>query len=174
MTSQTSRRAFLKTAAVSTAAAQFLLETQSMNGNPLNLPIGLQLYTVGQEMDADPSGTLKQVAAAGYRDVELSPLSKTPPKELRSALDDVGLKNSSGHYMLAGLMSNLQEQIDLAKLFGHRYTVVTVHNGFTPRTTLMDHNPIRALYVEQEPPFTEMPALEAIKVDYSYLKNLHS
>ena len=33
---------------------------------------------------------------------------------------------------------------------------------------------IRAYYVEQEPPFTEMPALEAIKVDYDYLKNLHS
>ena len=31
---------------------------------------------------------------------------------------------------------------------------------------------IRALFVEQEPPFTEMPALEAIKVDYDYLKNL--
>jgi hypothetical protein len=30
---------------------------------------------------------------------------------------------------------------------------------------------IRALFVEQEPPFTEMPALEAIKVDYNYLKN---
>ena len=29
---------------------------------------------------------------------------------------------------------------------------------------------IRGLFVEQEPPFTEMPALEAIKVDYDYLK----
>jgi sugar phosphate isomerase/epimerase len=71
--------------------------------------------------------------------------------------------------------------------------------GFTPRTTLLDKNPgapiptelgrgaidyprifdaaskvkIRAMYVEQEPPFTEMPALEAIKVDYEYLKSLH-
>jgi len=33
---------------------------------------------------------------------------------------------------------------------------------------------IRALFVEQEPPFTEMPALEAIKVDYDYMKNLKS
>jgi hypothetical protein len=28
--------------------------------------------------------------------------------------------------------------------------------------------------VEQEPPPTEMPALEAIKVDYEYMKNLKS
>jgi hypothetical protein len=30
------------------------------------------------------------------------------------------------------------------------------------------------MFVEQEPPFTEMPALEAIKVDYDYLKNLQA
>ncbi|MGH9582137.1 MAG: sugar phosphate isomerase/epimerase family protein, partial [Bryobacteraceae bacterium] len=74
------------------------------------------------------------------------------------------------------------------------------HKGFTPTTTLMSHGPgapvptelgrgaidyrpifraarkahIRAYYVEQEPPFTEMPALEAIKVDYDYLKNLRA
>jgi sugar phosphate isomerase/epimerase len=33
---------------------------------------------------------------------------------------------------------------------------------------------IRGLFVEQEPPFADMPALEAIKVDYEYMKNLKS
>jgi sugar phosphate isomerase/epimerase len=33
---------------------------------------------------------------------------------------------------------------------------------------------IRAYYVEQEPPFTEIPALDAIKIDYDYLKTLHA
>jgi len=31
---------------------------------------------------------------------------------------------------------------------------------------------IRGLFVEQEPPFTEMPALEAIKVNFAYVKGL--
>jgi sugar phosphate isomerase/epimerase len=70
--------------------------------------------------------------------------------------------------------------------------------GFTPRTTLMDKGPnppvptelgrgtidystifkaakkakVHEFFVEQEPPFVEMPALEAIKVDYAYLRNL--
>ncbi len=74
------------------------------------------------------------------------------------------------------------------------------HKGFTPTTTLMERGPnapvptelgrgaidyrkilsaaskgqIRALFVEQEPPFAEMPALDAIKVDYDYLKSLHA
>lgn len=74
------------------------------------------------------------------------------------------------------------------------------HKGFTPTTTLGARGPkapvptelgrcaidyrkilsvaakgqIRAMFVEQEPPFTEMPALEAIKMDYDYLKNLQA
>lgn len=31
---------------------------------------------------------------------------------------------------------------------------------------------VEQYYVEQEPPFTELPAMEAIKVDYQYLHNL--
>jgi Xylose isomerase-like TIM barrel len=33
-------------------------------------PIGLQLYTLGGTIDDDPAGTLKKVAAIGYRDLE--------------------------------------------------------------------------------------------------------
>lgn len=310
-----SRRTFVKATGCGLVAS--LLETPSARSKPLNLPIGLQLYTVGKEMDADPAGTLKAVAAAGYKHVELSPLSKTAPKDLVKMLGDAGLKNPSGHYMLPDLMSKFQEMIELAHLFGQEFMIVTVpwvddpsrfkpdpaqgqfalflaiisgltlddwkwnaeqfnkigeqvkkaglqlgyhnHNfewrsyggvtgydeflrltepglvkleldcgwatvagqdpaayltkypdryallhikdfrrGFTPRTTLMGKDygapvgtelgrgaidyrgifaaaekaTIRAQFVEQEPPFTEMSALEAIKVDYEYVKNL--
>jgi len=102
------------------------LGATSVEANPLNLPIGLQLYTVGAEMDRDPAGTLKTVAAAGYKTVELSPLSKTPAKDLKKMVDDAGLKNPSGHYLLADLMSKLPEMIELAHLFGQEYMIVTV------------------------------------------------
>src|SRR5262249_40590019 len=69
---------------------------------------------------------LKAVAAAGYRQVELSPLAKTPVKELKKMLDDNGLSNPSGHYMLPDLMSKLPEMIELAHLFGQEFMVVTV------------------------------------------------
>ncbi len=97
-----------------------------MNANPLNLPIGLQLYTVGQEMDSDPAGTLRAVAAAGYKQVELSPLAKTSAKDLKKMLDDAGLKNPSGHYMLPDLIGGLQEKLDFAHQFGQEFMVVTV------------------------------------------------
>lgn len=124
MTITTSRRTFIKAAASGLAAS--LLKIPPINASPLSLPIGLQLYTVGHEMDSDPAGTLKAVAAAGYKQVELSPLSKTPPHDLKKMLDDVGLKNPSGHYMLPDLMSKLPEMIDVAQVFGQEFMVVTV------------------------------------------------
>ena len=120
----TSRKTFVKTVAFSLAAS--VLENPYMNASPLNLPIGLQLYTVGDDMDRDAAGTAKAVAAAGYKQVELSPLSKTPAKDLKKALDDAGLKNPSGHYMLPDLMGNLPEKIDFAHQFGQEFIVVTV------------------------------------------------
>jgi sugar phosphate isomerase/epimerase len=58
--------------------------------------------------------------------VELSPLSKTPPKELKKMLDDKGLTNPSGHYLLPDLMSKLPQMTELAYLFGQEFMVVTI------------------------------------------------
>ena len=128
MINSTTRREFVRTTAVAAASglAGSLLKVSSINANPLNLPIGLQLYTVGKEMDADPSGTLKKVAAIGYKQVELSPIGKTPAKDLKKILDDNGLTNPSGHYLLSDLMSKLPEMIELAHLFGQEFMVVTI------------------------------------------------
>ena len=125
---RTTRREFVRTTAVAAASglAGSLLNVSSINANLLSLPIGLQLYTVGKEMDADPSGTLKKVAAIGYKQVELSPIGKTPAKDLKKILDDSGLANPSGHYLLSDLMSKLPEMIELAHLFGQEFMVVTI------------------------------------------------
>lgn len=97
-----------------------------MDGRTLQLPIGLELYTVGKEMEDDPAGTLKQVAVVGYKEVELSPLSKIGSKELKKMLDDVGLTNPCGHYMLPDLMKDLDGKVAFAKEMGQHYMVVSV------------------------------------------------
>ncbi len=89
-------------------------------------PIGLALYTVGNEMEQNPSGTLKQVAAVGYKEVEASPMSKLSAKELRKMLTDVGLRNPSGQYTLPDLLANLDAKIEFANELGQHYMVVTV------------------------------------------------
>lgn len=97
-----------------------------MQARTLKMPIGLELYRVGKEMEDDPLGTLKQVATVGYQEVELSPMSKIGAKELRQMINDVGLTNPAGHYMLPDLMKDLDSKIAFAKEMGQHYMIVTV------------------------------------------------
>ena len=71
-------------------------------------------------------GTLHKVAAIGYKEVELSPMSKVAPAEIKKGLAETGLKSPSGHHLLPDLMSNTQARIDTAKDLGQEFMVVTV------------------------------------------------
>lgn len=67
-----------------------------------NKEIGLQLWTVRNEMNADPKGTLEAIAEIGYKDVETAGYSEglfygMEKKEFKSLLSDLGLKTQSGH-----------------------------------------------------------------------------
>ena len=66
------------------------------------LPIGLQLYTLGPDAQKDLDGTLKAVAAIGYRDIELAGLYGRTPQQMRASLDAAGLKCSSAHIQAKG------------------------------------------------------------------------
>ena len=66
--------------------------------------LGLQLYTVNQEMAKDVAATLKTVASFGYQEVETYGFNKLysglEPKVYKQILDDNNLTTSSGHYDL--------------------------------------------------------------------------
>jgi sugar phosphate isomerase/epimerase len=59
--------------------------------------IALQLYTVRRLAAADLPGTLRAVAAAGYRAVELAGLPEIAPARLAGLLDDAGLLVVASH-----------------------------------------------------------------------------
>ena len=61
------------------------------------LPIGLQLYTVGEDLDRDFHGTLAAVGKIGYRSVELAGLSGRAVDEWRQSLNRAHLKCPSMH-----------------------------------------------------------------------------
>jgi sugar phosphate isomerase/epimerase len=127
MTSGCSRRNLFGTLARGIAALPLLRgDAFSLEGGSMPAPIGLELYTVGKEMEEDPRGTLKQVAAVGYKEVELSPMSKLTARELRQMLDEVGLTNPAGHYLLPDLLKDLDSKIAFAKAMGQHYMVLTV------------------------------------------------
>jgi sugar phosphate isomerase/epimerase len=61
------------------------------------LPIGLQLYTVGDDLKRDFEGTLAAVSKIGYRTVELAGLADHSVADWRQALDRTQLKCPSIH-----------------------------------------------------------------------------
>jgi sugar phosphate isomerase/epimerase len=59
--------------------------------------IALQLYTVRGLAAVDLPGTLRSVAAAGYRAVELAGLPETAPSKLARLLGEAGLRVVAAH-----------------------------------------------------------------------------
>src|ERR1700728_369406 len=85
-------------------------------------PIGLELYTVREQFPKDPAGTLKQVAAVGYKEVEIAPGVK--PAVLNPALRAAGLTAPSGYFEAPATTEEWKKSVDLGKSYGVRYLVV--------------------------------------------------
>jgi sugar phosphate isomerase/epimerase len=66
-------------------------------------PIGIQLYTLGDQPKADLGATFAQLAAIGYRDVELPQLYGKTATEVRVAAERAGLSISSLHLGLSSM-----------------------------------------------------------------------
>ena len=94
------RRAFLQNSAMAVAAAG-LLPGETFASYKREV-LGLQLYSVRTDMNKDAAGTLKQLAAMGYKYVEHAGYGNGKfygyePKAFKALLDGLGLKMISGH-----------------------------------------------------------------------------
>jgi sugar phosphate isomerase/epimerase len=118
-----SRRTFLKTASASAACAAVWSSTPRLMANPLALPIGLQLYSVRDLLPKDYEGTLRQLGALGYREVEAAGFFGHTPSEVKQAMDRAGLNCVSAHYPLKDLLPKVDEVIQFGKDLGLKYIV---------------------------------------------------
>jgi hypothetical protein len=64
-----SRRSFLKYASAAAAYSAVASHTFSASATPLGLPLGLQLYSVRDQLPKDYEGTLVQLGKLGYQEV---------------------------------------------------------------------------------------------------------
>ena len=90
-------------------------------------PIGLEIYTVRDLFAKDPAGTLKQVAAVGYKEVEFNP--GIEPALLKSFLRDAGLSAPSGYVDAPKSVEAWKKTVDTARGYELHYIVV----GDNPR-----------------------------------------
>ena len=86
--------------------------------------IGIQLYTVRSMMQESVDRTLAQIAEIGYHEVEFVGYFDRSPREIQSALSNVGLVAPAAHVSLELLENALDDLLDLAATVGHRYLVV--------------------------------------------------
>ena len=86
-------------------AGSTLLTNRIFAGKKPERILGVQLYSVRDDMKMDPSGTLKKVAAIGYKNVEHANYIDRKfygytANEFKKLLDDLGLKMPSGHTVM--------------------------------------------------------------------------
>lgn len=86
--------------------------------------IGLQLYTVRDQMKADLPGTLSRVAAIGYREVEFAGYFGRTPSEIRELLSRNGLTSPSTHVPLDSMRKDWRKTLDNAKAIGHSWVTI--------------------------------------------------
>jgi sugar phosphate isomerase/epimerase len=103
---KTSRRTFVKSGAlIALGAAIFPGSAFAAEKRKQNAMVGLQLYSVRDDMMKDPKGSLKKLADMGYVYVEHANYVNEkfytyPAQEFRKILDGLGLKMISGHTVM--------------------------------------------------------------------------
>ena len=101
---KTSRRTFIKSGAMALAAAALLPESVLAARKQKGI-IGVQLYSIRDDMQKDPLGSLTQVAKMGYKYVEHASYVNRKfygysARDFKKILDGMGLNMISGHTVM--------------------------------------------------------------------------
>ena len=117
------------------ASAGIAAVARNLRADPLGLPIGCQVFPIQKELAADFEGTLREIAAIGYRVIEFC----SPPSfvnmgfasfvgkkasEIRDKITGAGLRVVSCHYQFTELKEHLDERIEFASELGLKQMVV--------------------------------------------------
>ncbi|HKA58292.1 MAG TPA: sugar phosphate isomerase/epimerase [Gemmatimonadales bacterium] len=115
------RRGFLSTTGAIALGVMLPPACRSARGAKID-KVGIQLYTVRDQMKADVEGTLARIAQIGYKEVEFAGYFDHPPEHIRAFLDRNGLTAPSTH-MMADSADGWKKAFDTAKAVGHQYVV---------------------------------------------------
>ena len=128
-----SRRSFILNSSMAAAAALLVPSFACVASDKKS--VGLQLYSLRDELPKDVKGTIAKVAKAGFKEVETYGFSikdqfwGLTPAEFKKLLDDNGLTAPSGHYGLGSYLTDgnteeLKAAIAAAKVLGSEYVTI--------------------------------------------------
>jgi len=116
-----SRRDFVKASGATLAAA--CIGKHVAAAAPLRLPVGLQLYSVRNLLPKDFEGTLHQLAAAGYSEVEAAGYYDKTAADFGNALQKAGLRCVSTHHSLVQLRAQFEQLIEYGQALKLEYII---------------------------------------------------
>ena len=124
-----SRRAFIKdvvaygAAALTAGSLRHIVAAQT---SVWHNRIGLELYTVRDQMATDFEGVLAKVAAIGYKEIEpANGYNNMAPAKFRAMLDRLGLTMPSTHSGATGTGLELEKQLEGFQVMGIKYTEIS-------------------------------------------------
>lgn len=131
------RREVLKQIAWITAGSMMVNDATAFAHDIKNKKIGVQLYTIRNEISKDAKGSIKKVTELGFGEVENfgynGKFFGMSPAEYKSLLGDLGLTAPSGHYMYGNfgnrqvpgtILNGWEKAVEDAKAIGQQYMVV--------------------------------------------------
>ncbi len=123
----TTRRDFIQSAG-GLLAGSLLMPHLLKAGDRAKKEVGIQLYSVRNEMLANPAETLIQLGKIGYNQIESARSAKgnyygLTPKEIKTILSDHGMTLRSGH---THIDKDFQQSIDQAAEAGEQYLICAV------------------------------------------------
>src|SRR5207249_9092703 len=90
-----------------------------VRATPLGKPVGIQLYTVKEEIGRDPAATLRQLRRIGFGEVETAGFGQLSAGQFRRLLDEAGLACPSAHLQFD--MAKLESAFADAHALGAKY-----------------------------------------------------
>ncbi|WP_420148982.1 sugar phosphate isomerase/epimerase family protein [Spirosoma sp.] len=137
-----SRKDFLKTSAL----ALGLPFVNSINAfaKPIK-NVGLQLYTVRNEISKDVEGTLRKIAQIGYTEIETGSFYGKTPKEFKAFLSGMGLSAPSSLHMTSAMKTDWSKTVDQAAEAGQSF-MGCAYLAPNERKTIDDYKKIAELF----------------------------
>jgi len=137
------RRTFLRNSTAAVAGVSLLNTGLITHRAAISRDIGIQLYTMAKALSDDFPGVIKKLAEFGYKNLEFAgpyyfstedEIKNNPlinmmglsgygyhghtPKEIRTMLDDLGLRSKSVHISDDSLKHSMDEAISAANIIG--------------------------------------------------------
>jgi sugar phosphate isomerase/epimerase len=117
-----SRRTFIKATSGAIVAGAAIGSLPSL-AESRRLPVGIQLYTVRELLAKDFDGTLRELAVAGYQEVEAAGYYGRTAPEFKKAVEGAGLRCVSVHHPLSALLPTPDVLIQYTHDLGAKYLI---------------------------------------------------